>query len=251
MLPGGEVGLLVGGCAGEPEHNFVEVLLVHSHRHFVDGGHIDRLHHGIGCHVAEQSYLAACLGCYVVLGPEHQYVGLYSKLLKFLHRVLCRFCFQFLGCGYVGHVCEVDAEAVASELPAQLPYGFQERERFDVAHHTADFGDYEVVFSGFAQMLHTVLDLVGDVGHNLHGFAQIVAAPFLVDDALVDASGGEVVGACGLDVGEPFVVAEVEVGFMTIDCHIAFAVLIGVERARINVDVGVEFLYCDPESACY
>ena len=38
-----------------------------------------------------------------------------------------------------------------------------------------------------------VLDLVGDVRNHLHRAAQVVAAPLLADDALVDLPGGEVV----------------------------------------------------------
>ena len=38
------------------------------------------------------------------------------------------------------------------------------------------------------------LDGVGDVRDHLHGGAEIVAAPLLGDDVLVDAPGGDVVG---------------------------------------------------------
>ena len=37
-------------------------------------------------------------------------------------------------------------------------------------------------------------DFVGDVRDDLHGLAEEFAAPFFVDNALVDASGGDVVG---------------------------------------------------------
>ncbi len=40
-----------------------------------------------------------------------------------------------------------------------------------------------------------VADLVGDVRNHLHGAAEVVAAPLLVDHRLVDLSGGEVVDA--------------------------------------------------------
>ena len=35
---------------------------------------------------------------------------------------------------------------------------------------------------------------------------------------------------------------EVEVGLMTVDGYITLAMLIGIERARVDVDVGVELL---------
>jgi hypothetical protein len=42
--------------------------------------------------------------------------------------------------------------------------------------------------------LDVFLDLVGDVRDDLHGLAQVVAAAFLLEHALVDLAGGEVVG---------------------------------------------------------
>ena len=37
------------------------------------------------------------------------------------------------------------------------------------------------------------LDLVGDVRNHLHRLAEVLAAPLLLDDRVVDAAGGEVV----------------------------------------------------------
>jgi hypothetical protein len=39
-----------------------------------------------------------------------------------------------------------------------------------------------------------LLNFIGDVGDDLHGLAQVVAAAFFVEHALVDLAGGEVVG---------------------------------------------------------
>ncbi len=41
-----------------------------------------------------------------------------------------------------------------------------------------------------------------------------------------------------------FALAQVEVGLVAVDGHIAFPVLIGIECTRVDVDVGVEFLDC-------
>ena len=76
----------------------------------------------------------------------------------------------------------------------------------------------------------------------LHRLAEIVAAALLVDDRLVDAAGGDVVGAGCLDVGEALVVAEVKIGLMAVHSHIAFTVRIGIERAGVDVDVRVKLL---------
>ena len=102
-----------------------------------------------------------------------------------------------------------------------------------------------------AELFHTAFYLVGNMGYNLHRLSQIVAAALLVNDALVDASGGHVVGAGGAYVGEAFVVSQVKVGLMAVYGHVAFSMLIRVERSRINVDVGVEFLDGYFKSPCY
>ncbi len=161
------------------------------------------------------------------------------------------FGFEFLCSCYIWHIGEVYAQTVMSEFPPQLPNCLEEWERFDVAYHPAYFGNYEVETAGVAQLLHIAFYLVGDVGYNLHRLAQVVAASFLVDDAAVDAAGGHIVGAGCPDVGETFIVAQVEVGLMPVDGYIAFAVFIGVERAGVDVDIGVEFLNRDPVAPGY
>ena len=183
-----------------------------------------------------------------MFGAEHQYVGLYAEFLEFLHRMLCGLGLKLLGGGYERNIGQMDNQAVAPELPTQLPYGFKKRQRFYVAHNTADFCDYEIKFAGVAKLFDITFDFVGYVRHNLHCFPQIVATAFFVDYALVDSPRGHVVGSCCADIGEALIVPQVEVGFVAVDCHVAFSVFIGVECAWVNVDVGVEFLDCYPEA---
>jgi hypothetical protein len=66
------------------------------------------------------------------------------------------------------------------------------------------------------------------VRNHLHGGAEIVAAPLLGDDVLVDAAGGDVVGLARRDAGEALVMAEVEVGLGAVVGHEDLAVLIGL-----------------------
>ncbi len=163
--------------------------------------------------------------------------------------MLCRFCLKLLGRSDVRHICEVHAQAVLPEFPAQLAHSFEIRQRLDVADGAAYFGDYEIVVAGFPQELHTTFDFIGDVRYNLHGLAKIVAAAFLIDYALVDSAGGNVVCLGSAHIGEAFVVPQVEVGLMAVFGNIAFAMFVGVESARIDVDVRVELLNGDTESS--
>ena len=95
------------------------------------------------------------------------------------------------------------------------------------------------------------LDFVGDVRNDLDGFAQIFAFAFIVEDSLVDLAAGEIVEAGEFYVGEAFVMAEVEIGFSAIIQHVDFTVLIGAHCAGIDVEVRIEFLERDFESAIF
>ena len=79
--------------------------------------------------------------------------------------------------------------------------------------------------------------------NDLHGLAEVVSAPFLLEDVFVYLPGGQVVEFAKLAVGEAFVVAEVEVGFRAVVEDIDFAVLEWAHRAGIHVQIRVEFLY--------
>ena len=251
LFPGVHVGLAFGFESHLAHDDLVEVLLVHQDGDVVDAAGVDALDYGVGGHVAEQRYLPAHCRGDVVFGAEHEYVRLDTELLELLDGVLCGLGLQLFGRADVGDVGEVEAEAVVFEFPAELTDGLKEGERLDVAHDAADFGDDEVEIAGLAEGHDVALDLVGDVGDDLYGLAEIVAAALFLDDALVDASGGHIVGACGLDVGEPFVVSEVEVGLMAVDGDVALAVFVGVEGTGVDVDVGVELLDSNPEPACF
>lgn len=193
------MGLALNGHAGFAEHYLVEMLLVHFEGHLIYRGHVDRLDYGIRGHVAEKSDFATHVDGNVFFGAEHEDVGLDAHFLQFLHRVLRGLGFQFLCSGDVGHIGEVDAEAVLAKFPTELAHGFEIGKRLDVADSAADFSDDEIEIAGVAEQLYVSLDFVGDMRHNLYGLAKIVAATFLIDNALIDTSGGDVVGACGLD----------------------------------------------------
>jgi hypothetical protein len=81
----------------------------------------------------------------------------------------------------------------ATQLLAHLTDGFHEGQRLDVADGAADFDDRDVYI--LCDFFHRAFDFVGDVGNDLHGLAEVVAAALLGDDLFVDSSGGPVVVA--------------------------------------------------------
>ena len=141
--------------------------------------------------------------------------------------------------GDIGHQRQVDVDGVAArQLVAELADRLEERQALDVADRAADLAEHEVEL--VVAVEDEVLDGVGDVRDHLHGAAEIVAAPLLGDDLLVDAAGGDVVHAVRRAPGEALVVAEVEVGLRPVVGDEDLAVLIGAHGPRIDVEIGVE-----------
>ena len=132
----------------------------------------------------------------------------------------------------------------ARQLLAELADRLEERQALDVADRAADLDQHEVdALARIGQ--DEAFDLVGDVRDHLHGGAEIVAAPLLLQDGLVDLAGGDVVALGGRDAGEALVVAEVEVGLGAVVGDEHLAVLVGAHRPRIDVEIGVELAQPD------
>ena len=80
---------------------------------------------------------------------------------------------------------------VARQIVAELADRLEERQALDVADRAADLAQHEI--EAVIAVADEVLDGVGDVRDDLDGGAEIIAAPLLGDDVLVDAAGGDVV----------------------------------------------------------
>jgi len=85
------------------------------------------------------------------------------------------------------------------------------------------------------------------VGDDLDRGAEVVAAPLLRDDGVVDLAGGDVRGARDIAVDEALVVAEVQIGLGAVLCDEDFAVLVGRHRPRIDVEIRVHLERGDGE----
>ncbi len=122
--------------------------------------------------------------------------------------------------------------------------------RLDVADRAADLGDDHIRSGALGRLQpHPSFDLVGDVRDDLHGVAEVLAAALLGDDRRIDLAGGDVRGLVELDVEEALVVADVEIGLGAVIRDEDLAVLERVHGARIHVQIGIELLHDDAESA--
>ena len=205
----------------------------------------------------------------VAFGSEHEDIGLDTHRLQLLDTMLCGLGLQFVGSLQIRHIGQVYTYGITSQLPPQLSDGFHERRTLNVADGTAHLCDDKV--EGLPRPLqgegriktispsfggieggseHPPFNLIRDVWHHLDGLAQIVSTAFAVDDGLVDTTCCYRVVSCCMYACKALVVPQVEIGLETVLRHVALAVLVGVQRARVNVDIGVELLNGDLVAAC-
>ena len=250
-MPGCHGGCLADGYACLAQDGGVEALTLHADWHLVDACHILALHHTFQVDIAERSHLHAQCVVEVALGAQHKDVGLDAHALQFPYGMLGGLRLQFIGCLQVGNVCQVHTNGIAPQLPSKLTDSFHERRTLYVADGAAHLCNDEIQFLFryiFSQ--HPSLYLVRDVWHHLDGLAQVVATTLAVDDSLVDAPRRYAVVTCGMYACEALVVAEIQVRLHAVGRDVALAMLIGVQRSRVNVDVRVELLDSDLVATC-
>ena len=204
--------------------------------------------------VAHLRDLALDGGRDLAVGPADQRVRLDADLAQRGDRVLGRLGLQLTRRREVRHQRDVQEEdVVAPDVLAHLAGRLQEGQRLDVADRAADLVDHDVRGRGAGDALahaeHPGLDLVGDVRDDLDGVAEVLPAPLLGDDLAVDLSGRDVGPPVEVDVEEPLVVPDVQVGLGAVVGHEDLAVLEGVHRARIHIEIGIQLLHRHAESA--
>ena len=230
----------------------VHLLVDEGEGDLVDGGaHVVGGDHRLLLHVREQRDLAPQVLVQRAGGAAEQDVGLDADLAQLAHRVLRRLALRLAPVD-LRHQGEVDEQHVLlAQVVDELPRRLQEGDRLDVAHRAADLHERHVHAGLLAHAEDARLDLVGDVGDDLHGPAEEPALPLLGDDGLVDLAGGDRVVLPDGGGGEPAVVAQVEVGLRAVVGDVDLAVLVGVHGPRIDVDVGVDLDHADVEAPVF
>ena len=87
--------------------------------------------------------------------------------------------------------------------------------------------------------------------NHLHGFTQIISASFLQNHRLVHLTAGEIVVPRENAIREALVVAEVEIGFCAVVQDVDLAVLEGIHRAGIHVQIRIKFLENNTQTTCF
>ena len=244
QMPGGEIGRRRIVDAEGGQHFVVEAAGVIGLGHGIDVVDVARLDHGAFAHIAEQRELFALAERNLAVGAAEQNIGLDADGAQFAHRVLGRFGFELPRARDERHQGQVDIDGMpARQVVTHLPNGLEIRQPLDIADGAADLAQYEIEI--LVAVADKVLDGVGDVGNDLDGGAEIVAAALLGEDVLVDAAGGDVVATGGGPPGEALVMAEVEIGLGAVVGDENLAVLVRRHGARIDVEIGVELAQAD------
>ena len=237
--PTREIRFAVGFDPEGREHLAVEPGLMVGLRHRIDAVRVARFDHRARTHVAEQGELGSLALGDRPVGTAQQDVGLNADRAQFLDRVLGRLGLELARAGNERQERQVDVDGMMpGQLVAELPDRLEERQALDITDRAPDLAQDEI--EALVAFPDEILDRVGDVGNHLNGGAEIIAAPLLGEDLLVDATGGDVVVAGRRPAGEALVMAEVEVGLRTVIGDENLAVLVGRHRPGIDVEIGVE-----------
>ena len=213
-------------------------------RYLIDTLNIKSLDHLVFADVAEQRDFLGVILRQTVFGAAHKHIGLDADAPQFLDRMLGRLGLEFPGCSQIRHQGQVYVHAPAGvEILSQLADRFEKRQAFDITHGAADLGQDKIHIAGFGQR--ELLYSVGDMGDDLHGAAQIIAAPLLGQDLLIDAAGRDIVALPGRHACKTLVMPEIEIGLGAIVGHIDLAVLVGAHGARIDIQVRIELAQPD------
>ena len=222
----------------------VKPLLREFDGHLVDGvADVELLDDAAPGDVAEGGELAQVLGLQAALGAADQEVGLDADVAQDADGLLRGLGLELLGGLEVRDVGQVDEGDVAGlGGHPELPRGLEEGKALDVAGGAADLGDGDVHVRPM-EGAHGALDLVGDVGDDLDGRAQVAALALAGDHRAVDFAAGVVGGLGAGDAGDALVVAQVKVGLRAVVGDEDLAVLVGAHRAGVDVEVRVQLLH--------
>ena len=172
--------------------------------------------------------------------------------LQFFYRMLGRFGLMLAAAVQIWHQGDMDKKTVFfADFQGYLSDGFQKWLRFDITDGAADFCDHHICTGLCTCPVDECLDFISDMGDDLNGRSQILAASLLIKHIPVDLAGGQVGKPGQIFVDETFIMAQVEICFRTIICHIDFPMLVGAHGSRIHIDVRVQLLRCHLKSSCF
>ena len=236
------------------DHEAVDLVAAQVERAFIDRVvDIAECDNILALDITEHRDLAAIFLIKIGLGAANDDVWLNADLAQLGDRLLRRLGLRLTRRLDVRQQRDMDeTDIFLTNLERVLPECFEEKQSLHVAHGAADFSDEHIdIRIFFRDFVNARLDLIGHMRNELHGLAQILAAPLFADYRVEDLTRGKVVHPRQHAGGEALVVTKVEVGLRTIVEHIDLAVLVRRHGAWIDIEIGIEFLHQHLEPAVF
>ena len=222
----------------------VKVLLGEQLRNIVDARAVLVGKDTVGVDVAEACDLAADGVIDMVIGAQHDDIGLDAEAAELLDGMLRRLGLDLVGGGNIGNKRHVNvADVLGTGLLAILTDGLDERLGLDVTDRAAQLGDDHVGAGLLLNTTELILNGVRDVRNHLHGAAQKVTATFTGDQALIDGTSRKVGIAGQVLVNKALVVAQVQIGLVAVLGHKDLAMLERAHGAGVDVQIRVGLLH--------
>ena len=129
-------------------------------------------------------------------------------------------------------------EVVLPGSSSQLGHGLDERHALDIADGATQLNDAHIrLFAGVVDgypchSFNPVLDSVGDVGHDLHCLAQVIAFALPLYDMLVDLARRDVIRAREGNIEVSLVIAQIKIDLAAVIQHEHLAVSVASSERR-------------------
>ena len=240
---------LAGAQSQLAAHHPAQPLPLQQQGHLIQGGRRQVGDDAVLTDIAEQCDLLPHVLRQRAVGAAHQDIRLDSHAQQLLHGVLCGLALQLAAAGDGDHQRHVDIQHVfPSLLRRHLTDGLQIGLALDIAHGAADLGD-DHVGAAVVHGVQAALDLVGDVGDDLHRAAQIAALTLPVQHRPEYLAGGHGAVAGQRLVHKTLVVPQIQIRLRAVVGDEHLAVLVRAHGSRVYIQVRIEFLVSHPQTA--
>ena len=96
-----------------------------------------------------------------------------------------------------------------------------------------------------------LFDLVGDMRHDLDGSAKIISTAFLRNDGVINSARRIVVFLGQRQRRVAFIVTEIQIRLGAVIRHIDFAMLIGIHRPGVDINIRIQLEEGDLQPATF
>ena len=189
------------------QYNGVKPLFFHQHRHLINAFCRKVLNNCFRVNVAEHSHFFAHIFGNRSFAAANKNIRRNADAAQFFNAVLGRFGFKFTGSGNIRNQSYMDIQNIVfADFFFHLADCFEERQAFNIADSTADFGNYKISIVITPNAVNTFFNFVGNVRNYLYGTAKIISAAFFIDNGKINFAGSYVRAFGQVNVDKAFIV---------------------------------------------